>query len=104
MPRAKEAEPQKSLKRTTWQYENCLACVWFLPSDPINADLLERGRCVHPKLKRYNLVVSGRDWCNLYEEIKQKQIDALQEKAMRAEEGSGYAHSAAEASKLRQDA
>jgi len=81
-----ESEPQKSLKRLTWQYENCLACVWFFPSDPINADLLERGKCAHPKLKAYELIVSGRDWCNLYAERKQKQIDALQESAMKAEE------------------
>jgi len=80
-----ESEPQKSLKRVTWQYENCLACVWFFPTDPINADILERGKCIHPKLKAYNLIVSGRDWCNLYAEIKQKQIDNRQEKAMKAE-------------------
>jgi hypothetical protein len=81
-----ESELQKSLKRLTWQYENCLACVYFLPTDPINADLLERGKCIHPKLKAYDLIVSGRDWCNLYAERKQKQIDALQERAMKAEE------------------
>ena len=78
---AEEAEPQKSLKRITWQYENCLACVWFLPTDPVNADLLERGKCIHPKLKPYNLMVSGRDWCNLFKEMPQKTIDALQEHA-----------------------
>ncbi len=81
-----ESEPQKSLKRVTWQYENCLACLWFLPSDPINADVMERGKCIHPKLKIYSLIVSGRDWCNLFEEIKQKQIDKRQEMAMKAEE------------------
>ena len=81
-----ESEPQKSLKRLTWQYENCLACLWFSTKDPINADILERGKCLHPKLKPYDLVVSGRDWCNLYQERKQKQIDALQEMAMKAEE------------------
>ncbi len=81
-----ESEPQKSLKRITWQSENCLACIYFLPSDPLNADLLERGKCIHPKLKIYDLIVSGRDWCNLYAERKQKQIDALQERAMKAEE------------------
>ena len=87
-----EREPQKSLKRLTWQYENCLSCVWFLPNDPINADLLERGRCIHKKLKEYNLIVSGRDWCNLYKEITQKHIDVLQERSMKEEEKLGYAH------------
>jgi hypothetical protein len=81
-----ESEPQKSLKGLTWQYENCLACVWFFPNDPINADIMERGTCAHPKLKPYNLIVSGRDWCNLYSEIKQKQIDSRQEAAMKKEE------------------
>jgi hypothetical protein len=81
-----ESEPQKSLKRLTWQYENCLACVWFFPNDAINADLLERGICGHPKLKPYNLLVSGRDWCNLFSEIKQKQIDSRQEMAMKKED------------------
>ena len=78
-----EPEPQKSLKRITWQYENCLACVWFKPNDVLNADVFERGLCSHPKLKEYSLLVSGRDWCNLYTEIRQKQIDILQEKAMK---------------------
>lgn len=92
-----ESEPQqKSLKRLTWQYENCLACVWFSPNDPINADLMERGRCIHPKLKAYNLIVSGRDWCNLFKEIAQKHIEVLQERAMKAEEKMGYTHSEAE--------
>ena len=81
-----ESEPQKSLKRLTWQYENCLSCVWFSPNDPINADLMERGKCIHPKLKGFDLIVSGRDWCNLYTETRQKQIDLLQEKAMKAED------------------
>jgi hypothetical protein len=76
-----EPEPQRSLKRITWQYENCLSCVWFVPNDPLNADLFERGGCVHAKLKPYNLVVSGRDWCNLFTEIRQAQIDKVQEKA-----------------------
>jgi hypothetical protein len=84
-PDRREEEPQKSLKRVIWQSENCLACVWFSPNDPINADLLERGRCVQPMLKRFNLIVSGRDWCNLYKEIGQKQIDTLQEGAMKSE-------------------
>ena len=47
------------------------------PNDPINADILERGLCVHSKLKEFNLIVSGRDWCNLFTEIRQKQIDLL---------------------------
>jgi hypothetical protein len=80
-----EPEPQKSLKRVTWQYENCLACVWFKPNDPLNADILERGMCDHPKLKAFSLLVSGRDWCNLYTEIRQKQIDIIQEKAAKGE-------------------
>ena len=80
-----EPEPQKSLKRVIWQYENCLSCVWFSPNDPVNADLLERGKCIHSKLKEFNLIVSGRDWCNLFTETRQKQIDLLQEKAMNEE-------------------
>lgn len=83
---SKEPELPRTLKRITWQYENCLSCVWFLPNDPVNADLLSRGKCVHPKLKAYSLIVSGRDWCNLFVEIKQKQIDLLQEKAMEKED------------------
>lgn len=80
-----ESEPQKSLKRIIWQYENCLSCVWFRPNDPINADVFERGKCIHSKLKEYNLIVSGRDWCNLFQEIPQKSIDALQEQATKEE-------------------
>jgi hypothetical protein len=34
----------------------------------------------------YALIVSGRDWCNLFSEIKQQTIDMLQEQAMKAEE------------------
>ena len=79
-----EPELQKNLKRLTGQYENCLSCVWFSPNDPLNADILERGQCIHPKLKAFGLLVSGRDWCNLFTEIRQKQIDILQEKAMNA--------------------
>jgi hypothetical protein len=81
-----ESERQKSLKNLTWQSENCLACVWFRPNDPINADTLERGKCVHSKLKVHELIVSGRDWCNLFAEMKQETIDMLQEMAMKAEE------------------
>lgn len=76
-----EQEPQRSLKRVTWQSENCLSCVWFAPNDPLNADAFERGMCNHAKLKEYELVVSGRDWCNLYTEIRQRHIDVMQEKA-----------------------
>ena len=71
------------MKRMTWQEQNCLSCKWFRPSDPLNADLLARGLCVHPNLKPFELVISGRDWCNVFEEITQKQIDAMQEKAMK---------------------
>lgn len=80
------SESESELKRVSWQYENCLACVWFRPFDPINADILERGTCVHQKLKPFELIVSGRDWCNLFKEIRQKQIDLIQEKAMKAED------------------
>ncbi|MDA4132777.1 MAG: hypothetical protein OK454_06600 [Thaumarchaeota archaeon] len=83
--RKDETEMQTNMKRLTWQYENCLACVWFKPNDPLNADILERGKCVHSKLKAFDLVVSGRDWCNLFTEIRQKQIDIIQEKASEAE-------------------
>jgi hypothetical protein len=74
------------LKRISWQYENCLSCKWFSPSDPINADILTNGRCVHPDLKKFSLIISGRDWCNLFEEISQEQIDQMQEKAMQNEQ------------------
>jgi hypothetical protein len=75
-----------TLKRITWQSENCLSCKWFLPSDPINADILTNGRCVQPELKKFNLIISGRDWCNLFDEIPQEQIDQIQEKAMQSEQ------------------
>jgi hypothetical protein len=78
--------PLDPIKRVTWQEQNCLCCKWFRPADPINADLLERGACVQKELKKFNLVVSGRDWCNEFDEITQKQIDAMQEKAMAAEQ------------------
>jgi hypothetical protein len=32
------------------------------------------------------LIISGRDWCNLFEEISQEQIDQIQEKALEKEE------------------
>jgi hypothetical protein len=81
-----QTENAEGLKRVTWQYENCLACVWFVPNDPLNADLLERGKCTHQKLKAFDLLVSGRDWCNLYTEVRQKQIDVIQERAMKAQD------------------
>src|SRR5437899_9144655 len=70
-----ESEMQKRLKGIQWQNGNCLSCIWFATKDPLNADLFDRAKCIHPKLKTYQLVVSGRDWCNLFEEIKQKQIE-----------------------------
>jgi lysyl-tRNA synthetase class II len=63
-----------------------LSCKWFSPNDPINADLLSRGKCVQPDLKKFNLIVSGRDWCNKFAEITDKQIESLQERAMKKEE------------------
>ena len=72
-------------KRISWQYENCLSRKWFSPSDPINADILTNGRCVHAELQKYNLIISGRDWCNLFEEVSQDEIDQMQEKAMEKE-------------------
>ena len=69
------------IKHITWQTENCLSCKWFRPSDPLNADILTNGLSVHPDLKKFELVVTGRDWCNLFDEITQKQIDAMQEHA-----------------------
>ena len=83
------AGAESGLKKVTWQYENCLACVWFSPNDPLNADLLERGKCLQPKLKAFALLVSGRDWCNLYKEIRQRQIDLVQERAMKAQDSKG---------------
>lgn len=74
-----EDSSKGGLNRISWQSQNCLSCVWFRPNDPLNADLFERGMCVEPKLKTFELVVSGRDWCNLHKEVRQKQIDLLQE-------------------------
>ena len=74
-----------NFKRLSWQSENCLSCKWFSPSDPINADILTNGRCVHHELQKFNLIISGRDWCNLFDEISQEQIDQMQEKAMEKE-------------------
>jgi len=84
-----ESELQKHLKNIQWQNGNCLSFIWFAAKDPLNADLFDRAKCIHPKLKIYQLVVSGRDWRNLYEEIKQKQIEHKQELALKAEEKSG---------------
>jgi hypothetical protein len=81
-----ESELQKSLKSISWQHGNCLSCIWFSSTDPLNADLLDRARCLHPKLKPFELLVSGRDWCNLYQEKSQKQIDHRQEMALKEAE------------------
>src|SRR5215217_7671271 len=78
-----------NLKKVSWQSENCLSCKWFSPSDPINADILTNGKCLHPELQKFNLIISGRDWCNLFEEISQEQIDQIQEKK-RNEAGSTH--------------
>jgi hypothetical protein len=79
-----ETESQKGLKSVSWQHGNCLSCIWFSVKDALNADLLDRARCIHPKLKPYELLVSGRDWCSLYEERSQKKIDHLQETEIKA--------------------
>jgi hypothetical protein len=71
-----------SLKRITWQSENCLSCKWFFPADPLNADIMSNGKCMEPSLKKFELIVTGRDWCNKFEEISQTQIERMQEKAM----------------------
>lgn len=66
-------------KNISWQTDNCLGCKYFVPNDVLNADILERGKCAHPSLVKFNLVVSGRDWCNLFanmsESRRQKLID-----------------------------
>jgi len=77
--------PLDPIKHLTWQTENCLSCKWFRPSDVLNADILTNGLCVHKDLKKFSLVVSGRDWCNVFGEITQRQIDAMQEKAAKEE-------------------
>jgi len=79
---SQEEELPRNLKRITWQGENCLSCVYFHPNDLLNADILERGPCTHPKLKPFDLIVSGRDWCSQYKEMPQNTIDALQKHAM----------------------
>lgn len=64
-------------KNITWQGENCLLCKYFIPNDVLNADLLERGKCAHPSLVKFNLVVSGRDWCNLFSEMSDGRREKL---------------------------
>ena len=76
------------MKGIQWQNGNCLSCVFFDTKDPLNADLLDRAKCIHPKLRPYQLVVSDRDWRNVYEERTLKQIEHRQELAQ-AEEKSG---------------
>lgn len=85
---ASEPELQKRLKGMSWQQGNCLSCVFFDTKDPLNADLLDRAKCIHPKLKPFQLVVTGRDWCNVFEERTLKQIEHRQELALKAEEKS----------------
>lgn len=75
----------KIIKRISWQSENCLSCTWFSPSDPINADILTNGKCVQPGLAKFNLIISGGDWCNKFAEIPQAKIDKLQQEAMERE-------------------
>lgn len=82
--RSEETDLQKGLKSVSWQHGNCLSCIWFHSVDALNADLFDRARCLHPKLKPFEILVSGRDWCNLYEEISQKKIDHKQEMALKA--------------------
>jgi hypothetical protein len=77
--------PLDPSKRLTWQAENCLSCKWFRPTDPLNADILMSGRCVHKDLLKFDLIVSGRDWCNVFEQVTEKQIEAMQAKAMEKE-------------------
>lgn len=79
-------DTRNTLKRITWQSEICLSCKWFSPSDPVNADILTNGRCVHPELKKFNLIISDRDWCNLFDGISQEQTDQMQEKMMQSEQ------------------
>jgi hypothetical protein len=39
-----------------------------------------------PELKKFNLIISGRDWCNLFDEISTEQIDQMQQKAMQSDQ------------------
>ena len=50
---------------------------------PLGRRPLREGMCIEPKLKGFELVVSGRDWCNLYKAARQKQIGLLQEGKMK---------------------
>jgi hypothetical protein len=68
---------EESNKHITWQGENCLLCKYFVPNDVLNADLLERGKCAHPSLVKFNLVVSGRDWCNLFAKMSDSRREKL---------------------------
>ena len=86
-----ESDLQKNLKSISWQHGNCLSCLWFMSTDPLNADLLDRARCLHPKLKTFELLVSGRDWCNLHQERTQRQIDHSQEMALKESEKAAMA-------------
>ncbi|MCW1302292.1 MAG: hypothetical protein QXX36_01560 [Candidatus Rehaiarchaeum fermentans] len=79
-------ESNKEIKNISWQGANCLSCKYFVPNDPLNADILERGKCAHPSLVKFNLVVSGRDWCNLYQEISEKRIDKLVNEAYKKDD------------------
>ncbi|MCL4399202.1 hypothetical protein M1293_01665 [Candidatus Parvarchaeota archaeon] len=78
--------PEKTTRHITWQGGNCLLCKYFVPNDPINADLLERGKCAHPSLVKFNLVVSGRDWCNLYSEVSEKRVEKLIKEAYKKDD------------------
>jgi hypothetical protein len=51
---------------------------------------MKKSTCIHPKIKIYQLVVSRRDWCNLYEEIRtQREIERKQAMVLKAEEKAG---------------
>jgi hypothetical protein len=70
----------KEIVEGKWPHENntpatiTAASYMFLQSDS------------HPELKKFNLIISGRDWCNLFDEISQEQIDQMHEKAMQSEQ------------------
>ncbi|MDE1768427.1 MAG: hypothetical protein KGH64_03400 [Candidatus Micrarchaeota archaeon] len=78
-------EDKIGLKRVTWQTQNCLACKWFRPSDVLNADLMTNGKCIFPELLPYNLVMTGRDWCNKFEVMPEEMIKILQDEAFKKE-------------------
>lgn len=52
---------------------------------PPNADLFERGMCVHREAQAIEFFLSGRDGCNLFTKIRQKHIDRLQGKTLKPE-------------------